>query len=267
MSFTQINSAIRTEFASNTGVPATALRSSVSAIYLNEAPPGTPYPIIVFEDANTNASYTFCSTLEICPVDFTVYADTKAQSLELGYYIKSLYDNNTLPLSGGYSNIGALYDGQFSDYDQVDKKFFTRTSINYTIQSQDASYIPVNNSTLSSVVTTVQSLSADWASREFAFEFTNPFMETELKTLLLADDVRITGAIATALSAGVSSTAFDVYKNASQIGDIVFSGGSLVGVSTISATDFTAGDKLGIISSTPDAQIELVDITVQGYVY
>jgi len=253
MPFTDLNTAILTEYASNTGSYADALRAEVPAIYLEEAPPATPYPLIVFEDISSSTEYTWCTLLETCPIDFIAYGDTKDEVLQLSYNLKKLYDGNTLPLSGGYENIGAIYTGQFSDYDTTDNKFFCRSSINYTIASPDVGYSPITPDII--------------AAREFTFDILVPTEYEEVASVLIGNDVTLNDGKATALTAGTAETIFIVYRGAVAIGTVTFAIGSTVGAVDITSTDFIAGDKLGVFSAVPAVDLEGVDITITGTGY
>lgn len=252
-SLTQLNNAITTEYASNSGVYATALRASVSAIYLNEAPPGTPYPIIIFEDISSQITYTSCSLVELIPIDFTVFAETKDQSLGLAYNLQKLYDSNTFTLSAGYVNNGAIYDGSFSDYDVNDNIFFAKASINYTIVSPDEGYTPIPPDV--------------YGSREFTFDMQAPIEFTEKSTTLVGADVTIDDAVAKAGTAGTAESIYNVYQNDTVIGTITFAIGSTTGVPAISSTAFVEGDFVGVFCETPATDIEMVDITITGIGY
>jgi len=267
MSLLQLNTAIVEYFNTSGEANITTLRNSVSSIWDTSAPPETSYPIFTYENISNNIEQSFCTDIAINPIDFSVYADSKAQSLELAYYARKGFDNVTYSLSGGYDNIGVLYDGMFSSYSAVDDKWITTVSFNYTVISPVDSYQEIDYNP--EIQTLVMQNSGLWATEEYVFYFDNPqnyiaYGEGTLSQVI-PSEINIDTIYAEASGVGtLSSTTFGIYKDSTLIGDVTFPVGTTVGIVNITDTIFEAGDSLSVTLSAADVDLDNVSIIISG---
>lgn len=107
--------------------PATSPKDYVDYIHANEAPPGTSYPLIVFNDVGSDTERTVCTRVHEYDIEFSVYSSKAEEAEFLGECLHKVYGNGTLPTEVG-SIIACKRTGKRLEFDEVDNKFiFTGT--------------------------------------------------------------------------------------------------------------------------------------------
>jgi len=111
------------------------LRNTIPFIYANNAPVGTEYPLITFEDVSDTITRSFCNNIEEVTIRFNCYSKTSYESLWVQEQIKKIYSNKRLTIEDGeYKIINASVDNESSEYQIGDNVFNKTINIKYTIR-------------------------------------------------------------------------------------------------------------------------------------
>lgn len=273
-----LNQALQTLFQTSTSDNMVSLRDQVNNLWDTEAPMGTPYPILTFENIDTTVTGSFCTDVELAPIDFKVYAPLKQTTLELGYLVRKAFLESPT-LSGNYTLLSNLYDSTYTQFDAVNGSFVTVVSFDYSVQSPTTPWniSPYDPTILQNVSTTVQNLSTHWeAGRGYPinFGFEDPYNnypidgDDVMESMLINQDLSLSEGVAkcdTPCSSVI--TIFDIYKNSTKIGDITFNIGDIDGIVNITPTNFVAGDYVKILKpSTIDEDLYNIQINLLGFV-
>lgn len=102
---TELDTAIIAKFKTKTGEVFNSLYTSVSGRMYNEkASLDTPQPFIVFHEITDMYEYNFTDDFENIVIQFNIYADTVGETNSIFGYLKALYDNCSLTVTG-YTHI------------------------------------------------------------------------------------------------------------------------------------------------------------------
>jgi hypothetical protein len=100
---TELDTAITTKFKATSGTPAVhnSLYTYVGGRMYNEgAELGAVQPFVVFHELSDVYDYTFTSDFENILIQFNIYTDTLPESNTAFGYLKDLFDNCDLTISG-----------------------------------------------------------------------------------------------------------------------------------------------------------------------
>lgn len=114
-------------------ISAQSLRSIVPYIYADQAPFGTSYPLITFNDTPSQNNGSMCIDIETIPIQFNCYAKTSEQALQISNLIIYCFANNILSLDDDLKMIGCRYIRQSKQFDFVDEVWVVTTELSYKI--------------------------------------------------------------------------------------------------------------------------------------
>tara|TARA_Y100000310_G_scaffold333913_2_gene412478 strand:+ start:344 stop:733 length:390 start_codon:yes stop_codon:yes gene_type:complete len=110
----ELMKAIYDEFTND----ATLVAALTGGLYQTRADPKTSFPYGVFDLVSNTPGWTFAKAVESARIQFSVFAATNAEIMDIGKKLMSTYDFASLTFTGsGYTTVGLVRENNLVSWD------------------------------------------------------------------------------------------------------------------------------------------------------